>query len=126
METENVNGKVFERWSVDDVAEGLAKKAIVLIDVRMPQEYGFERIDGAMNYPMAFFDPETLPEEGKRRIVLHCGGGLRSERVAKIALEAGMDRIAHLEGGFGAWKEAKRPYMGTDFMTGSPKKVTPE
>ena len=126
MQTEDVNGKTFERWSVDEVAAALEAKEIVLIDVRMPQEYGFERIEGAMNFPMAFFDPKLLPEDGAKRVVLHCGGGLRSERVAKIALEAGRDRVAHLEGGFGAWKEAKKPYFGTDFMTGNPKRVTPE
>jgi rhodanese-related sulfurtransferase len=75
---------------------------------------------------MAFFDPKALPTQDGKRLVLHCGAGLRSERMAKWAAEAGFDRIAHLEGGFAAWKEAKLPYRATEMSTGAPKMVTPE
>jgi rhodanese-related sulfurtransferase len=47
---------------------------------------------------------------------------MRSERVARIALEAGLGPIAHMEGGFGAWKAAGKPYMGTDMATGAPQR----
>ncbi len=76
----------------------------MLIDVRTPQEYMFEHIEGALLMPMAFFDAKKLPGQSDKRIVLHCGSGVRSEKMAKTAIEAGFDRIAHLDGGFGAWK----------------------
>ncbi|MFD1341147.1 rhodanese-like domain-containing protein [Litorisediminicola beolgyonensis] len=124
MKTVDVNGKTFERWSVDEVASALEANEIVLIDVRMPLEYGFEAIPGALNMPLAFFDPKKLPTQDGKRIVLHCAGGLRSEKMAKLALEAGFDVIADLDGGFGAWKEAKKTYRATDMATGAPKIVS--
>jgi len=30
-----------------------------------------------------------------------------------------------MEGGFGAWKGAKLPYIGTNMATGAPQAVTP-
>jgi len=123
MHVEDLNGKTLEHWTVDDVEAGLASHAIVLIDVRTPQEYMFEHIRGSLLAPMAGFDPDFMPPQGDRQIVFHCGSGMRSRRVAEQYLAAGHDRIAHLEGGFAAWKGAAEPYVGTDPATGSPRKV---
>ena len=49
---------------------------ILLVDVREPNEYAFERIHGALLYPLSTFDANALPREG-RRLVLHCAGGRR-------------------------------------------------
>ena len=124
MDTEQIETGTFERWSPDEVETGLEKGEIVVIDVRSPQEYAFEHIEGALLMPMPFFRADRLPTQDGKRVVLHCGSGLRSEKMAKIASEAGYDPIAHLEGGFSAWKQAKKPYIGTDFSTGGPKKVS--
>ena len=112
-----------EDWTPEQVAEALAKNEIVLIDVRTPQEYMFEHVDGALLAPMAFIKTASLPTQEKKRIVLHCGSGMRSGKVGKACLDAGFDRIAHMAGGFGAWKEAGLPYIGTDPATGAPKPV---
>ena len=123
MKTEEINGATVEIWDVAEVAAALKANEIVLIDVRTPQEYMFEHIEGALLMPMAFFDATKLPGQGEKRIVLHCGSGVRSGKMAQAALAAGFDRIAHMGGGFGAWKEAGQPYMGTDMATGAPKRV---
>lgn len=112
-----------EGWSPERVCEALEKGEIVLIDVRTPQEYLFEHIAGALLAPMAFTKPKALPSQGAKRIVLHCGSGMRSEKVAKLCLEAGFDRIAHMEGGLGAWKKANLPYTAIDPASGAPKSV---
>lgn len=121
MKTENVGDAVLETWTVEEVAEAFDRDEIVLIDVRTVQEYSFEHIKGALLLPMPFFEARKLPGQSDKRIVFHCGSGVRSEKVARKCIEAGMTRIAHLEGGFGAWKEAKKPYVGTDVATGAPK-----
>tara|TARA_Y100000815_G_C13081400_1_gene402112 strand:+ start:220 stop:594 length:375 start_codon:yes stop_codon:yes gene_type:complete len=122
MKTEQVGDSILETWTVDEVQEAFDKNEIVLIDVRTPQEYMFEHIEGALLMPMAFFTPSGLPVDGSKRVVLHCGSGLRSARMAGACFEAGADRMAHMEGGFGAWKGAKLPYIGTDMATGGPKR----
>ena len=121
MRREDIDGKVLERWTAEDVANGLARHEIVLIDVRTPAEYMMEHVRGALLAPMVGFDAEAMPDEGSKRIVFHCGSGMRSRKMADEWLAAGHDRAAHLEGGFGAWKTAGLPYVGIDPATGGQK-----
>ena len=126
MQTEETGHGTLETWTAEEVAAARGRGEIVLIDVRTPQEYMFEHIEGALLFPMAFFDPAALPAQDGKRIVLYCGSSVRSGKMARKALAAGIAQMAHLEGGFGKWKEAKQPYVGTDMSTGAPKKVSPE
>ena len=123
MKTETIGGAVLETWTPDEVEAAMVAGEIVLIDVRTPQEYMFEHIEGALLLPMSFFKAGALPGQSDKRIVFHCGSGIRSERVSRAAIEAGIGRIAHMEGGFGAWKASRKPYMGTNMGTGAPPKV---
>lgn len=121
MKTEQIAGGTLEHWTPQEVAEALDRAEIVLIDVRTPQEYTLERIDRALLAPMQSFDPAAMPSQDGKRIVLHCGSGVRSGKMAEKLLGAGTDRIAHMKGGFAAWKDAGLGYTGTDVATGSPK-----
>jgi len=123
MHSEDVNGKILEHWDCDDLEAAMAAGEVVTIDVRTPQEYLFEHIRGALLLPLAGFDPAFLPEGGDKRLVFHCGSGVRSRKVAEAWLAAGHDRVAHLEGGFAAWKAALKPYTGTDMASGAPIRV---
>ncbi|WP_238367639.1 rhodanese-like domain-containing protein [Mesobacterium pallidum] len=125
MKTETVDGATFETWTVDEVHTGMAEGRIVVIDVRTPQEYMFEHIEGALLMPLAFFAPSGLPGQAEKQIVLHCGSGMRSEKMARLAMSQGIGKIAHMEGGFGAWKQAGKPYIGTNMGTGAPQRVAP-
>ena len=109
-----------ENWAPTRVKTALDDGEIVLIDVRTPQEYMVEHVEGALLMPMAFFNANALPAQVGKRIVLHCGSGVRSGRMAETMKAAGMSPLAHMEGGFGAWKEAKLPYIGTDMGSGAP------
>ncbi len=105
-----------EKWTPEKLKSALDAQEIVLIDVRMPPESIMEHIDGALLMPMAFFRPEALPTQDGKRIVLHCGSGVRSGKVAEIALAAGVSPLAHMEGGFGAWKHAGAAVIGCDLQ----------
>ncbi|NNE24703.1 MAG: rhodanese-like domain-containing protein [Rhizobiales bacterium] len=123
MDTETTEHGILESWTPEEISEAFANNEIVLIDVRTPQEYGFERIEGALLAPMQAFDPDHMPGQTDKRIVFHCGSGVRSGKIAKQCLEKGYDRIAHMKGGFGAWKDAGLEYTGTDMATGAPKSM---
>lgn len=123
MDIEETENGTLEHWSPQEVADAWAKDKIILIDVRTPQEFALERINGAMLAPMQAFQPNHMPDQSKKQIVFHCGSGVRSARVAKTCLAAGEDRIAHMAGGFAAWKESGQTYMGTDMATGGPKEM---
>jgi rhodanese-related sulfurtransferase len=122
MKTEKTDAGTLETWDVDEVEQAMRDQEIVLIDVRTPAEYLQEHVEGSLLMPMSFFKPEALPTQEGKRIVFHCGSGARSEKVSRAFLDAGNDRVAHMGGGFGAWKKAEKCYVGTDMATGAPKR----
>tara|TARA_R110002049_G_scaffold22461_1_gene80542 strand:+ start:1896 stop:2279 length:384 start_codon:yes stop_codon:yes gene_type:complete len=126
MKSEKFENGTVETWTTQEVSDAFASNEIVLIDVRTPQEFTFERISGALLAPMQAFSAGHMPGQSEKRIVLHCGSGVRSGKVAAMCLDAGMERIAHMEGGLGAWKEAGFEYTGTDMATGAPKNMKKE
>lgn len=119
MKTENTHGVELETWTPAEVKAGLEGKRIVLIDVRTPYEYGFEHIPGALLFPMSGFDPGSLPDQSGKRLVFHCGSGMRSHAVATRCADAGLHPLAHMEGGLAGWKAAKLPYMAIDPASGT-------
>lgn len=125
MRAEELTGGTLEHWTPEETRAAAERGEIVLIDVRTVPEYAFERIPGALLAPMAEFDPGSMPAAGGKTLVLHCGSGIRSRRVAEMMVAAGHAKIAHVEGGFGAWKSAGLPYIATDPATGGAKRMPP-
>jgi len=117
--SEQVGNATLETLSPNEVKERFDRNEIVLLDVRTPQEYAFEHIPGAMLLPMAFFDPAKLPMQDEKPIVLHCGSGIRSRKMAEKCIAAGFDKIAHMDGGFGAWKGSGLSYVAIDPASGA-------
>jgi len=101
----------------EQVNAWLVSGEILLVDVREANEYAFERIHGALLYPLSTFDPKALPTEG-RKLVLHCGSGKRSMMAAHKLQAAGHDHLTHLAGGIQAWKAAGLPVIRIDVQTG--------
>jgi rhodanese-related sulfurtransferase len=91
----------------------------VLIDVREPYEYGFERIPGALLFPLATFDAKSLPLGTEKKVVLQCGTAKRSGMAAQRVLDAGFPVIYHVKGGLTAWKDTKLPVLGINPATGA-------
>ena len=107
-----------ENLTVDQVAEELARGDALLVDLREPeelQEHG--AIPGAVHAPRGMLEFWADPTSSfhraefdpRRRIILHCGGGGRSALAADTLQQMGYANVAHLDGGFEAWKEANRP-----------------
>jgi rhodanese-related sulfurtransferase len=100
-----------------EVRDALARGEILLVDVREASEYAFERIPGALLYPLSTFDPKAVPAEG-RKLVIQCAAGGRSMRAAQALVAAGHAEVANLEGGINAWKAAGLPLIRVDPATG--------
>jgi len=118
--TEDLDGVTLDVFSPEEVKAMHDNGEAVVIDVRTVAEFAFEHIPGALLLPMNDFDPKKLPDQGAKRIVFHCGSGIRSRKVAETARAAGLDRLAHMDGGFGAWKQAGLTYVTVDPATGGP------
>ena len=105
-------------FTPEDVARWMGERAIVLIDVREPEEYAVERIHGALLYPLSSFDPQALPDPGQRKLVFQCGSGMRSSKAMAQCADANIPFAGHLAGGISAWKNAGLPVIDTDPDTG--------
>ena len=103
------------------VEEALALKDdpdVVLVDIRDPRELDREgRIDGAFHCPRGmlefWIDPATPYHKSvfaeDKQFIFFCAGGLRSALATKIAQDMGLKPVAHMLGGFAAWKKAGAP-----------------
>jgi rhodanese-related sulfurtransferase len=103
---------------VDEAAAMHGRADVVFVDLRDPRELEREgRIPGAFHCPRGmlefWIDPESpyakpVFQEDKT-FVFFCAGGWRSALAAKAAQDMGLKPVAHIEGGFGAWKKAEKP-----------------
>jgi len=104
--------------SVDEAKALAGRDDTVFVDLRDPRELEREgRMPGAFHCPRGmlefWIDPESpyakpVFQEDKQ-FVFFCAGGWRSALAAKAAQEMGLSPVAHIEGGFGAWKKAGAP-----------------
>lgn len=103
------------------IAEALAlhgRDDVVLVDLRDPREREREgRVPGAVSCPRGmlefWIDPESPYHKPvfaqDKRFVFFCAGGWRSALAAATAQEMGLRPVAHVAGGFKAWREAGGP-----------------
>lgn len=86
-----------------------ARGSALIVDVREPAEFAAEHIEGAVNVPLSRFDPDRLPCDKGRTLVLQCRSGSRSRMALEkcSAAQAAID--THLAGGIEAWKRAGLP-----------------
>jgi rhodanese-related sulfurtransferase len=112
---------VVKTLEVDDVQKLLGDENTVLVDLRDPRELEREgRIPGAFHCPRGmlefWIDPESpyaKPQfQQDKQFVFFCAGGWRSALAAKTAQDMGLKPVAHMRGGFGAWKKAGAPVEG--------------
>lgn len=88
------------------LAAMLADDKAVVIDVREPDEYARERIEGALLMPLSMFDATRFPRIFDRTAVLVCAVGKRSRAAGLQLLKAGFEDVHHLDGGMKAWMAA--------------------
>ncbi len=86
-----------------------------LRDIRELQRLG--KIPGAFSCPRGmlefWIDPDSPYHKDifnqDKTYVFYCAGALRSALATKVAQEMGLNPVAHIEGGFGAWVKAGGP-----------------
>ena len=107
--------------SVADVQARLSDPTLQIVDIRDPRELEREgTLPGALLAPRGMLefwvDPASpyfkpvFADEGKQ-FILFCGAGWRSALAAKTLQDMGMTNVAHMDGGFTAWKKAAAPIV---------------
>ena len=108
-------------YSVAQVRSRLSEPNVQIVDIRDVRE--LERagtLPGALLAPRGMLefwvDPDSpyfkpvFADEGKE-FILFCGAGWRSALATKTLMDMGMRNVAHIDGGFAAWKKAEAPMV---------------
>jgi rhodanese-related sulfurtransferase len=118
---EEANGKI----ATLPVAEAVAlhgDESVVFVDLRDPRELEREgRVPGAFHCPRGmlefWIDPESPYHKPifaeDKTFVFFCAAGWRSALSAATASDMGLAPVGHIEGGFGAWRDAGGPVEKT-------------
>lgn len=109
---------MIETLPVDQAVALHGRPDVVFVDLRDPREMEREgRMPGAFACTRGmlefWIDPESpyakpIFTEDKQ-FVFFCAGGWRSALAARTAQEMGLEKVAHVDGGFSAWKTVGGP-----------------
>jgi rhodanese-related sulfurtransferase len=104
--------------TLDEAQALLGRDDVLFVDLRDPRELAREgRIAGAFHCPRGMLEfwidpasPYAKPQfQEDKTFVFFCAGGLRSALSAHVAQRMGLAPVAHVEGGFSAWKKSGAP-----------------
>ena len=110
--------KEIENLSVEQAIGLHGRDDVVLVDIRDIRELQRDgRVPGAFHCPRGmlefWIDPQSPYHKEAfaqdKKYVFFCAGGMRSALAAQTAQMMGLKPVAHIRGGFGAWKKAGGP-----------------
>jgi len=107
-----------ETIAVKNALSLVGEDSVTLIDIRDVRELWQEgKIPGAVHAPRGMLEFWVDPDSpyhrdvfaSGKKFVLYCKSGWRSALATKQLQDMGLEAIAHIDGGFGAWVEADGP-----------------
>ena len=120
-----------ETLAVEEAIKLAGRDDTVLVDIRDIRELQREgKVPGAFHCPRGmlefWIDPNGSyfkPVFGEdKKFVFFCAGGMRSALAAQTAQRMGLKPVAHVKGGFGAWKTAGGPVEAPEVAPGETRK----
>jgi rhodanese-related sulfurtransferase len=120
-----------ETLPVEEAIKLAGNEDVVLVDIRDPRELSRDgKVPGAFHCTRGMLEfwidplsPYYKPVFGQdKKFVFFCAGGLRSALAAQTAQHMGLKPVAHIQGGFGAWKKAGGPVTAPDHPPEDKKK----
>ena len=110
-------------YSAPEVAARLGAADVVIVDIRDVRELAGGTVTGAIHAPRCMLefwvDPESpyhkpMWADESKEFILFCGAGWRSALATKTLQDMGMTNVAHIDGGFAAWKKDQAPMVTLD------------
>ena len=104
--------------SAEEAAALSGDAGVVFVDLRDIRELARDgKIPGAVHAPRGMLEFWVDPDSPyhrevfsqDKRFVFFCAGGLRSALATKAVQDMGLENVAHIAGGFGAWRDAGCP-----------------
>ena len=105
-------------YTVEQARALHAHPGVQFVDIRDVRELEREGvIPGAVHAPRGMLEFWVDPDSPYHRdvfaqdkeYVLFCAAGWRSALATKTLMDMGMERVAHVDGGFEAWKQSGAP-----------------
>lgn len=121
--------QVITTYSVEDAMELHGRDDVQFVDLRDVRELEREGvIPGAFHAPRGLLefwvDPESPYHKPvfaqDKQFVLFCAAGWRSALATKTLQDMGLEKVAHIGGGFSAWKESGAPTANKPKKHGGP------
>jgi rhodanese-related sulfurtransferase len=107
---------IVQTLDVKTTQQQLARRIILLLDVREASEFARGHIAGAQCVPLSNLGAHrdaaaltALPRD--KQIVLCCATGNRSQTAMRKLAAAGFANVAHMDGGVAAWKACGLPLV---------------
>ena len=107
-----------ETMTAADTLKVMNNDDVVIVDIRDPREIerdgkvpgAFACTRGMLEFWIDPASPYAKPifQEDKK-FIFYCAGGLRSALAAKTAQDMGLKPVAHIAGGYAAWRDAGGP-----------------
>lgn len=110
--------EVIETMTVEEVMAVRDNDAVELVDIRDIRELWRDgTIPGAIHAPRGMLEFWVDPESpyyrdvfgSGKKFIFYCAGGMRSALAARAVHDMGLGPVAHMRGGYGAWKKAEYP-----------------
>jgi rhodanese-related sulfurtransferase len=100
--------------SAEQVKAAIEKKEnIILLDVRTPQEFSKNRINGAINIPLDEIEnkiAQTIPDKSKK-IYVYCLSASRSVHAVSLLQKIGYTDAYNMTSGLLAWRAKQYPLI---------------
>ena len=98
---------------VVDFERAIENNQGTLIDIRTPEEFEWERIEGALNidWKNDNFKKEVSKFDKDETLLFYCRSGARAGRARRMLKKMGYSKIINLGGGILEWKEKGRPTL---------------
>jgi rhodanese-related sulfurtransferase len=104
-------GDTIDRLSPQEVQAALRVNEAIVVDVRGDVPYSLEHIRGAISMPIGAIPERATKLSSEKLIVTYCTCKLEESSIAAALAfrNAGFSRVAVLQGGTRAWREAGLP-----------------
>jgi len=107
-----------ETLSIDKALALQGNDGVTFIDIRDIRELERDgQVPGAVHAPRGMLEFWVDPESPYHRdlfasgnkLVFFCAAGWRSALATKTVQDMGLENVCHIDGGFGAWRDAEGP-----------------
>ena len=115
---DEANAEIETVSAADAIKAAASGRDVIIVDIRDPREIERDgRIPGAFSCTRGmlefWIDPESPYAkpifQQDKKFIFHCAGGMRSALAAKTAKDMGLKPVAHIAGGYAAWRDAGGP-----------------